>query len=278
MTILRFIRRHPALSYFSLVIAWSFPYMWVVLTLLPLDPESGPTPLQILLIGLGTSPSLFGVLLAYLSGGREALGDLFARLGRWRVPLVWYAAALLTVPALNVVSYLLYVQSGGQTYTLPSGPLAFAIPAGIMTGVLEELGWRGFALPALQKRHSALVSSLILGIAWGIWHLPLFYLQRAHYGAVAVPILILESLLSLTAITVLMTWVHNNTRQSLLLMVLFHLSLTGGNFLLQPPASSTGAEYLRFHMVSVVVQWSVVAVVVMWTGAKYWTPKAGHPV
>lgn len=104
--------------------------MWIVLSLLPLDPVKGPTPAQILLIALGTSPSVIGLLLAGYTGGRGALRGLWARLAPGRAPLIWYLPALLTVPTLNLLAIQAYRAAGGAAYPLPTTPLLFAIPAG----------------------------------------------------------------------------------------------------------------------------------------------------
>jgi membrane protease YdiL (CAAX protease family) len=85
----------------------------------------------------------------------------------------------------------------------------------------EEIGWRGFALPRLQALQSALGASLVLGVIWGLWHAPKFFL--AGQGASALPFF-LFFLISIMAQTILMTWVYNNTGGSLLLAVLFHFS------------------------------------------------------
>jgi hypothetical protein len=97
--------------------------------------------------------------------------------------------------------------------------------------------------------------------------------MMSHYGALALPLLILSTPVGLTAMAVLMTWVLNNSRNSLLLMLLFHLSLTSSSFVFGPPPTTGGAELLRYHLVAMVVQWSVVAVVVALTDARRLVPE-----
>ena len=113
MLIRRFIQKNPALRYFALTVDWSYLYWQLLFTIIPLDPVKGPTLQHILFTAVGGSPSLFGILLTYLTGGKEYLRDLFSRLSRWRVGLTWYAAALLLVPGLNAVTYVLYGRLGG---------------------------------------------------------------------------------------------------------------------------------------------------------------------
>jgi hypothetical protein len=146
--------------------------------------------------------------------------------------------------------------------------LSFGIPAGITSSLLEEFGWRGFALPLLQKRYSALVASLLIGLGWGLWHMRLNITMMGQYGTLAIPLLILSAPIGLTAVSILMTWVHNNARISMLLMLLFHLTLTSSNFVFGPPPTTGGEELLRFNLVSTLIQWAAVAVVVVFAGAR----------
>jgi membrane protease YdiL (CAAX protease family) len=254
-------------------VAWSYLFWQFLFIVIPIDPAQGPTLAHILLAGLGGSPSLFGILLTYLSDGKAGLRNLLDRVVRWRVGLAWYAAALLLVPSLNAVIYVLYGLLERKFYPVTVAALGFGILAGIMSSLLEEFGWRGFALPVLQQRQGAFVASLIVGLGWGLWHLRLNSTMMSHYGALALPLLILSTPVGLTAMAVLMTWVLNNSRNSLLLMLLFHLSLTSSSFVFGPPPTTGGAELLRYHLVAMVVQWSVVAVVVALTDARRLVPE-----
>jgi CAAX protease family protein len=82
----------------------------------------------------------------------------------------------------------------------------------------EEIGWRGYALPRLQERYSAFVASLLLGAAWALWHLPLFFITGTSQSFTP----LVPFLVSVVALAVLFTWVFNGTRGSLLVAVLFH--------------------------------------------------------
>ena len=153
MSLRRFVREHRALSFFGLAVVWSYTYWQLLFTLLPVDPARGPSPLQFGLAALGGSPSLFGWLLAYVANGQDGLRDMGARLARWRVSLKGYAAALLLAPGLNTAAYLLYAWLGGRTAHLSLAP----VPVALGAALLEELGWRGFALSALEARYKPLL-------------------------------------------------------------------------------------------------------------------------
>jgi membrane protease YdiL (CAAX protease family) len=122
----------------------------------------------------------------------------------------------------------------------------------------EEIGWRGYVLPRLQVKHSALVASLILGVIWGLWHLPKFinHWNTAAFGWFMVGI---------TANAILYTWIYNNTKGSLLLASLFHAaSNTAGVFL---PVSTTVEIDVSTEAVEAVILVVIAAVVVYVAGA-----------
>lgn len=158
--------------------------------------------------------------------------DRFWNYKIWRVGLQWYVVAILLIPAIQIASLLAVgVLSEGPAVD-PASPLGETVAQMGVVGalaffpvtvlaqmfsspLLEEFGWRGPALPRLQDRSSALTSSVILGLIVGIWHLPL----TLAYGDPVAPYL-----LRIVAITILVTWVFNNTRGSVLLAMVFHAS------------------------------------------------------
>src|SRR3712207_6537622 len=85
----------------------------------------------------------------------------------------------------------------------------------------EELGWRGYALPRLLARRSALAASLILGLLWGLWHLPTFYVLGAPQHGLPISAFLLLTM----AYSVLFTWIYLHTRGSVLIATLFHSAI-----------------------------------------------------
>ncbi len=190
--------------------------------------------IMVLLVGRTSLPAmvavslfLFGPLVAAFGAstyeqGRAGVYELLAQYARWRTPLRWYAIAL-TVPALIVgVSALLFVLLGGPVPpALPpsiwlSAPLLLL--AFVVLGLMEQGGWRGYALPRLQQYVGALPASLMLGVLHACWHLPLYFIPGAGFDTVAFPVYLVIT----TALSVLFTWVYNNTSRSLLLVSLMH--------------------------------------------------------
>ncbi len=226
MALIQALKRHQLLAYFVLVyvLAWAF---WIPLALLGpfpfaamYDPLLHPVAFVLAIVG-NYMPSLLGILLTALLSGTSGLRELFGRLGRVSVPLRWYAVVLLLLPVLWLLALGIPALLGLATIIFTWS--TFTAPGNIfVSGLGEELGWRGFALPRLQARKPALSASLRLGVLWGLWHLPWRIALGLPVTAAGLVQFIICYPLMLTAWTVLFTWVYNNTRGSLFLMVLFH--------------------------------------------------------
>jgi len=198
------------------------------------------------------------------------LRDLFARFGRWRVSIGWYAAALLITPlvalATLAIEGALRVPTATLEEMISTLPLSIIWP--IFAALGEEFGWRGFYLPRLQKRRTALGSSIIVGLAWGLWHIPTQYLAFRQYGLLVVfAYVFVVHIVAVTAQTTLMTWVHNNARQSVLLMILFHFGLTStAQFLF--PLNMSVMEGLRHQLTYAAFYWLAAAIVIATAGPR----------
>jgi uncharacterized protein len=212
------VRRHPLISFFVLTyaVAWS---LWIPLVIFG---DRVPSRLGFVLTMLGSLvPSAMGVLFVGLLRGRSGVRTLLGRLLRARIGLRYYLAVLaltMLAPLAVGISILL----GGPTPVVDATILgvlflfAFHIFPGSALG--EELGWRGFALPRMQARHSALAASLIVGAAWGIYHFPLFLL-----GSPTRPLaLFLPFAIGAVIMSIFYTWMYNGTGGSLLIVVLLH--------------------------------------------------------
>lgn len=192
-----------------------------------LDPG---TAVAVLLLCFSFGPSVAGVVVLALTCGRSGLRDLFARLAKVRVPGKWIAFVLLFPAALSMAAVALGWVFGGMAPLAYAFlvPVVLAVPfllfLIICTGLAEEPGWRGFALPHLQRTRTAERASWILGVAWGVWHLPSVVLLPLMTGAAT----ILQATFSLVGLTigvvgytVVLTWLYNNTG-SLFWIVILH--------------------------------------------------------
>jgi uncharacterized protein len=189
-------------------------------------------------------PAIAGILVTALVSGRAGLRGLLAHLERWRVGLRWYAFALLLGPLLALaIGLALSLTSAGYlpafvTEDDRAGRLLLGVGAGMAIACCEELGWTGFATPQLRGRHGLLTTGLIIGLLWGIWHLPLFAGSAASSGEVP-PVLYVAVLLFawLPPYRVLMVWLYDHT-QSLLLVMLMHLAIVVNQYVFNSATAS----------------------------------------
>jgi membrane protease YdiL (CAAX protease family) len=219
-------RRHPVVAFFAVafVLSWA---IWVPLALDHLGAFRSRLPGGLVLAGrlLGTwGPALAATIVARLADGRGGVRALWGLLGRWRVRWTWYAAALLVFPALLLLAAFVYRLLPGAAH-LPAVP--FSVTNLVVTAIVlafsatgEEIGWRGFALPRLQRSTTALGASLLLGAVWTVWHLP-FWVVLGELETFGWTYWLL-SLAWITAGSVYLTWLMNNTGTSLPVALLFH--------------------------------------------------------
>jgi CAAX protease family protein len=200
--------------------------------------------------------------------GREGLRDLFARMTRWQVGARWYAVALLTAPLL-VTAILLALSLSSPEYLptilITSDKAALLLQGIVGTfvgGIFEELGWTGFATHTLLRRmrHGVLATGLIVGVLWGVVHLPVYYWPAS--GDLSRALLLAVVAANIFAwfppYRVLMVWVYHRT-ESLLLAMLMHGSATGSLVILA--SLVPGWPLFTFLLVFGTVLWIVVGAV-----------------
>ena len=260
-----FIKRH------SLVIGLilMFLYTWTIdLSNAGVLPFKVPFPIY---ITLGWGFIFASLLMTWLTLGKDEMVKLFKRFFIWRVGWKWFLAAVLLEPVfiiagvyLNAVftqvspdfSVVMAYKIFGESANLPLFFLPFFLVEIITNG--EEMGWRGYVLPRLQAKYSALTSTLILGVIWGLWHLPKFI---AHFDAVAFAWFMLH----IMAFSVILTWLYNNTNGSLLIVAVCHaVSNTTGVFM--PMASTVSSENMGSYIIYVLFEVMTAIVVIVVAG------------
>jgi hypothetical protein len=199
-------------------------------------------------------PALAAMAVALATQGRAGLRELGSRLETWRVGWVWYAVAILGPLAMALAGGLINLALGGTVAEATSDVFEGGIVAAVLVllvlsltdGLGEETGWRGYALPRLLKVTGAVEASLILGLVWATWHLPLFWTEGSSLYGSSVLVLFLR----LPATSIIFTWLFQRTKGSLLLAILFHAALN-----LFGPAP--GSDSLQVPLIGVAVQWVV---------------------
>jgi len=185
----------------------------------------GPTWAILLFILGGFVPSLVGIALTGFLEGRDGLRTLFTSSVQFKLGFKWYFAILVVV-LLGTMGQIgiQYVTGKNFDYSLFLSQLPSFLPLIIIGPISEEFGWREYLLKRLQKKWNALISSLIVGIVWSLWHLPLFFMVGTSQHELKFPFI--GFLVGLTAISIIMTWLHNNTAGSVWTAILFHWLFT----------------------------------------------------
>jgi uncharacterized protein len=244
------IKRHPLVIFTML----TFGLTWIVWV-----PRAAGVPVGILGQLWTWMPAVAAIIAAALTGGREAVRDLLGRLVRWRVAWWWYPVVILGPAAFSAVVAGVYVLAGASWQEAAPAAFRLSIPALalffallILTdGLGEELGWRGFALPRLLQRWPPVTASVILGLVWAVWHLPLLWTEGASLYGYPVWLLVLD----ICAKSILFTWVFVRTRESVLIAVLLHASTN--LFAVSPVIISD----LRLPILAMIAKWLLVIIV-----------------
>ena len=269
-----FIKRHQVLSYYILVFAISWGGILILIggpDNIPGTKEQAETLFVTALLIMFAGPFISGILMNFLSDGKEGLRKLLSRLLHWRTEGRWYAIAVFTGPLL--VAAVLFGLSLFNQEFLPGivttndkvGLMMFGVAWGLIGGgMLEETGWTGFAVPRLRQRHGIFSTGLIVGLLWGIWHLMIAfwasnYLGGADSWTMVVAGFLAFYLLALPAYRVLLVFVYDRTG-SLPVIMIMHAFLSASTLIFQP--SATGKIAFIWNLVLGIVLWIIVATVV----------------
>jgi membrane protease YdiL (CAAX protease family) len=267
--------KHPFLFYVVLTysISWALLIPFVYLWRGPLDRRFEWWLIFFLPGGYG--PTIAALFQTRFFQGRKGVRHLLGSLFLWRAPWRWYLVAIIIPFASLILAVCLSSFRHAAWAGFARQELVLSIPVALLVALpfgplAEELGWRGFALPMLQRRFSPLGSSLILAVVWTFWHTPLFWFPGA-----AIPSfldLTWYSILlygaQLAAISVLLTSVFNNTGGSVLLAILLHLTFNSArNGLLPAFPEPTEAQKLEIFVINILVLW-VFALLITVAGAR----------
>jgi len=271
-----FVTRHPVAVYFATTFAISWGAAAAAIGgsggMRGTTPGSDPR-FAYALIGMLAGPSAAGILLTALLYGRKGVRELFARMRAWRVGVEWYAVALLTAPLVMLATLLaLSVASpaflpGIFTSDHKTSILLVGAAVGLSAGIFEEVGWTGFAIPTVRRRHHLAATGLMVGIWWSAWHLlPNMWSSRAAAGELTLSTYIASTAFGLfvgylTAFRILMAWVYEHT-QSVFVAMLMHASFTASLLILNPEGLS-GMHLVVYSFALAAAVWIVVTAAVI---------------
>src|ERR687890_1913143 len=261
------VKRHPIITFFVLAyaLAWIIESPLVFLT-------DSLTDTQVLVVQILSSnvPSVVAIMLTAIVLGRGALRKLLGRLLIWRVNPLWYLVVFLGPVALVGGVVPLNALLGGPALSLGMPLLGAAIFFGFSifpgSALGEEIGWRGYVLPRLQSRMSALSAALLIAPIWGLWHLPLW----STGDPVKTPTFYVAFFASVFPMSILLTWVYNSTGGSLLMVVLAHATFNLPITLTIDDLGTGGRvpSLLYFGLLAVAA-----VVVVIWAGPEHLSRK-----
>ena len=220
-----------SIIYVTIVLGLSFLVFWGPLTLLKLKTANlvegkiyNPIAFIIFVIG-GFVPSIVGVVLTFIFEGRQGLRLLFKssiniRIGfRSLIIIIGYALVLV------ILQLLLYRLLGGVfDYSQFIKQLPSILPLMILGPISEEFGWRGFLQKKLNKDFSPIVISIIVGVVWSLWHLPLFFMVGTSQHEFNIPFI--SFLISITSSAFIFTYIYNKSKESLFSAIMLHWIVT----------------------------------------------------
>jgi membrane protease YdiL (CAAX protease family) len=271
----RFLTRHAVAAYFVLTFAISWGGVFLAIGGWPgfsaVQAQDHPL-FPLVVVAMLAGPGLASLTLTTLVYGRQGLRALRTRLLDWRAGASWHAVAVLAAPlvALTVAAALSRVSTelmpGFLVASDTTRLVLLGMTVGLVAGVFEEIGWTGFAIPHLRRRHGVLATGLVVGVLWSAWHIPVVaWGMGDRAGSIPLPaFIVIDGLASLPAFRVLMVWVYDRT-QSLPVAIVMHASLTATTLILAPQI--TGFLLLAYGLTFAGAVWATLAVLAM--GSRY---------
>ncbi len=229
------IRANRFLSF--LVLTYVLTWVWWIPATLLVRSGDPPSYTSLLVLTGGFGPFLAAIVLATATGDIRSWGRQLVSVRA--SPLVWVAA--VAVPVVLFGATLVFTVALGWTFDDaalgPAGVLGALLLSSFIRGGLEEPGWRGYGLPVLQRRLGAFRASLVIGVVWAAWHIPLFVMPGSSQSGTS----FVFYLLAVLAISVITTWLYNESGGRVLLPIVFHTTWNGVSVYLSRGVVGDGA-------------------------------------
>jgi membrane protease YdiL (CAAX protease family) len=210
----------------SIFIAVTFAITWLLLGIAVVSSQRNADASSAGLITLATlGPILGAVVATVLDSGWKGVRILLAQILHWKFRPIWYAIVLLGPAIVVLTSVGLSLALGGPRLPMPSLGIWLSIPIVFVVMALaawfEETGWRGFILPRLEKRYGMLGAGLLIGLIWGFWHLPIWFIRGAGFDSLPFPVFLVFTV----CLSTIFAWIYTRTGGGLLLTVLAHAAI-----------------------------------------------------
>lgn len=213
--------------YFLATCIWTWSFFGITYWL-GLSGETGGIMGAALVLAALSGPSVMAIIFISFALTKEGKQDYWKRIIDYkRIKFKWYLVIFLMIPTISILASLLsgYWNSPSFLSNKLHSLFLFIIVVPLVP-VLEELGWRGYVLDRLQEKYSSLNSSIILGIVWGFWHLPAFFLPGGALSAMPFgSFTFWLYMITIIELSICFTWIYNNTGRSTLAAILFHIAL-----------------------------------------------------
>ena len=195
------------------------------------------------------APAIAAFILVASSGGLAGLRGFLGRALLWRCSAAWYVFLIVGLPLIFIGGSAIRGNLFSEPFPFASfQALLLALVLAAIKGPIEEFGWRGFALPLLQRKTAPIWAGLILGVIWGVWHFPAFLLsgtQQSEWSFMAF-------FAGCLAISVIVTALFNKSHGSILLSAVFHFQLMNPIF----PDAQPYDTYILIVVASAVIWWN----------------------
>ena len=252
MSLKKLVQRNPTTSYFiiTFVISWFGAFILVSPKLFSgqaIPKMDGILMFPLMLIG----PVAASFTLTYLTEGKTGIRNFFSRMGKWKAPLKSYVIAFIIPPCLILLTLFILQIFVSPVFKPNFFLLGFLF--GIPAGFFEEIGWTGFAYKKLRLKFTVFKSSLILGLFWGLWHLPVidFLGAASPHKQYLLPFFI-AFIAILVAMRLIMMWIYSKN-ESLPLVQFMHIVSTGCLVTFGPFNITPAQETLWYAMYAIVL-------------------------
>lgn len=250
------------LAFFSLTFALSWA-VFIGIVVLAHSRAYGDSLLQVLALPGVFAPAIVALGLTWRAEGAAGVRALLRRIAQVNVGWRWYVFAAGYMVAIKLTVAVLHRLAAGVWPRFGTESLLVILPAILISTPMqagEEIGWRGYALPRMAARWGLAGASVLLGVIWAAWHLPIFFIADADKFGQSFPVYLLQ----VTAISVAMAWLFAQTKGSLLLVMLMHAAINNTKDIV--PSASPGADN-PFTLQASLVAWLTVAL--LWICAAY---------
>ena len=204
------------------------------------------------------SPILAVMIILTLGSTDEGVGQFVRTRFRWRIASIWYVLAVFLFPLTGAAALILFVVQG-EPFPLNTSHLlllALVFTHGLVANLIEAYGWRGYLQETLQSMYSALTASILVGIVWVLWHLPLFFHPDGGFESIPLS----RYIFLLVGVSIIFAWMYNESRGSVVLVTIMHCSFNGSIGLVTMALIDTGGDVRAFVTLSVISVWVVVLV------------------